>query len=93
MQKIFQGIQNIIKMRRNKEEIIDRPYFLKNPKWYIEFNEPQKLEGCIVKYVLTEKAPEKAKKSYCEYYGNFFVMNSYGKIMTEDPPPYMDMPY
>jgi hypothetical protein len=39
---------------------IDKPYFMNDPKWYY-FDFKQK------KYVLTDKAPEKAKESYEEF--------------------------
>ena len=42
---------------------IDMPYFLENEEWY-EYDLKKQ------KYVLTEKAPEKAKKSYEEFYSN-----------------------
>ena len=63
---------------------MDKPYFLKNKKWYIEYAEPHKLEGIMVKYILTQRAPEKAKDSYLQYYGDIFIMSDDGKIWTED---------
>lgn len=49
--------------------IIDKqPYFMENPDWYW-FDEDE------FRYVLTEKATEKAKKSYDEYYA---ILNSTG---------------
>ena len=39
----------------------EKPYFLNNPAWYY-FDED---EFC---YKLTDKAPEKARKSYQEFY-------------------------
>ena len=41
--------------------MIDMPYFMKNEEWYyFDYNKR--------KYVLTDKAPDKAKRSYNEYY-------------------------
>lgn len=40
-----------------------RPYFLKNPEWYVEKVDK---EG-LLKYELTDKAPKKAVESYKEY--------------------------
>lgn len=52
-----------------------RPYFLENEEWY-KFNEDE------WKYELTDKAPEKARKSYEEFYkteevidGEIYVIN------------------
>ena len=42
-----------------------KPYFMTNSDWYY-FDEDQ------FKYVLTDKAPEKAKKSYKEFYANVY---------------------
>ena len=67
---------------------MDNPYFLKNKSWYIELDEPRELEGITVKYVLTESAPEKAKKSYLYYYGDIFYVSSDGTIWSEDSWPY-----
>lgn len=40
--------------------MVDIPYFMQNKEWY-EYN-------YVIKcYVLTDKAPEKAKKSYRQY--------------------------
>ena len=39
----------------------DKPYFMYNKEWY-EFDFDKR------RFVLTEKAPEKAKKSYKEFY-------------------------
>ena len=41
--------------------MIDMPYFMNNDEWYY-FDYKQK------KYKLTDKAPDKAKKSYEEFY-------------------------
>lgn len=41
--------------------MLDMPYFMKNKSWYTY----DVKKRC---YVLTDKAPEKAKKSYKEYY-------------------------
>jgi len=41
--------------------LADEPYFLKDKSWYY-FDE----KDC--KYFLTDKAPEKARESYREYY-------------------------
>lgn len=41
--------------------IFEEPYFMKNEDWYY-FDE----KNC--RYVLTDKAPEKAVKSYKEFY-------------------------
>lgn len=39
----------------------ERPYFMTNPEWY-KFDEEE------FRYVLTDKAPRKAVKSYKEFY-------------------------
>lgn len=39
----------------------DEPYFMSNPEWYY-YDEK---DGCLK---LTDKAPEKAKKSYIDHY-------------------------
>lgn len=41
--------------------MLDRPYFMGNDDWYY-FDYDKK------KYVLTDKAPAKAKESYEDYY-------------------------
>ena len=41
--------------------MLDMPYFMENEEWY-EYDWKNK------KYILTDKAPEKAKKSYEEFY-------------------------
>lgn len=41
----------------------DKPYFMSNPEWFY-FDEKE------WKYFLTDKAPNKAKESYTEFYGN-----------------------
>ena len=41
--------------------MMDRPYFMENKKWY-------KFDFYKRKFVLTDKAPEKAKVSYEEFY-------------------------
>lgn len=41
--------------------LIDEPYFMKNEEWY-EYDFDKR------KYILTDKAPDKAKQSYEEYY-------------------------
>lgn len=48
----------------------DRPYFMKLKEWY-EFDFQKR------KFVLTDKAPEKAKKSHEEFYKE--VMAEYGE--------------
>ena len=40
---------------------LEKPYFMENDEWYY-FDED------AFKYVLTDKAPEKAVESYKEYY-------------------------
>lgn len=40
--------------------MVDMPYFMNDKKWY-KFDYEKR------KYILTEEAPEKAKKSYEEY--------------------------
>lgn len=40
---------------------LDEPYFMTNESWYY-FDYKQK------KYILTDKAPEKARQSYREFY-------------------------
>lgn len=40
--------------------MVDMPYFMTNDEWYyFDFDK--------LRYVLTDKAPEKAKESYNEY--------------------------
>lgn len=41
--------------------MLDMPYFMENEDWY-EYDWKNK------KYILTDKAPEKAKESYEEFY-------------------------
>ena len=41
--------------------MMDMPYFMTNKRWY-------KFDFRKRKYVLTDEAPEEAKKSYKEYY-------------------------
>lgn len=41
--------------------IFEEPYFLSNPEWYYH----DEADG---RYHLTEKAPQKAKESYDEFY-------------------------
>ena len=41
--------------------ILDRPYFMENKEWYY-------WDAKEWKYKLTDKAPEKAIKSYNEFY-------------------------
>lgn len=41
--------------------MVDMPYFMTNEEWY--YFDYQKR-----KYILTDKAPDKAKRSYEEYY-------------------------
>lgn len=45
--------------------IFEKPYFMSNEEWYY-FDD---VEFC---YKLTDKAPEKAKKSYAEFYGSVY---------------------
>ncbi len=40
---------------------IEIPYFMENEEWFYYDNEKEI-------YILTEKAPEKARRSYYEYY-------------------------
>lgn len=42
-------------------EIAERPYFMKNKEWYT-------YDYKNLKYILTDKAPKKAKESYNEFY-------------------------
>ena len=44
----------------------DVPYFMKNENWYY-------YDAKLRKYVLTEKAPRKAIKSYEEFYEEDFM--------------------
>ena len=53
----------MVEEERVNEMRIEEPYFMKNPEWFY-FDETQ------FKYVLTDKATEKAKKSYEDYYEN-----------------------
>ena len=48
----------------------EKPYFLKDPSWYY-FDEDE------VKYKLTDKAPEEARKSYEEFYGQSDLEGEY----------------
>lgn len=41
--------------------MMDRPYFMENKEWY-------KFDFQKRKYILTDKAPKEAKKSYEEFY-------------------------
>lgn len=41
--------------------MLDMPYFMENKEWY-KFDFEKRM------YVLTDKAPKKAKESYEEYY-------------------------
>ena len=41
----------------------NEPFFMSNEDWYVYDEEA----GC---YLLTEKAPEKAKRSYIDFYKN-----------------------
>lgn len=41
--------------------MLDMPYFMNNPDWYYFDYE-------VKKYKLTDKAPQKAKDSYKEFY-------------------------
>lgn len=41
--------------------MVDMPYFMENADWYY-------YDYQLKKYKLTNKAPEKAKKSYNEFY-------------------------
>ena len=41
---------------------LDMPYFMENDEWY-------KFDFVIQKYILTDKAPEKAKESYERFMG------------------------
>lgn len=48
--------------------MVDMPYFMENDEWYY-FDSEQK------KYLLTEKAPQKAKESYTHFYGQVDAEN------------------
>lgn len=50
--------------------MLDMPYFMENEEWY-EYDFEKR------RYVLTEKAPEKAKESYKQFYKALEEM--YGK--------------
>ena len=41
--------------------LVEKPYFLTNKKWF-------KYDKKSKKYILTDKAPEKAQESYEEFY-------------------------
>lgn len=41
--------------------LVEKPYFLTNKEWF-------KYDKNSKKYILTDKAPEKAQKSYKEFY-------------------------
>lgn len=45
--------------------MVDKPYFMTNEKWFY-YDYEKKL------YKLTDEAPEKAKKSYKEFYANIY---------------------
>lgn len=51
----------MVEKRKDIEMTTEEPYFLSNDEWYI-FDEES------FRYVLTDKANEKAKKSYEEFY-------------------------
>ena len=48
-----------MRISKNKN-MLDMPYFMENDEWYY-------FDGNLKKYVLTDKAPEKAKESYEEF--------------------------
>lgn len=54
----------------------DRPYFLKNKEWYY-FDEKN---HC---YVLTDKATEKARKSFKDYYSHSDVITNDNKAFND----------
>lgn len=54
----------------------DRPYFLENKEWY-HFDEKN---HC---YVLNDKAPEKAKKSFEDFYSHSDVIINDYKTFNE----------
>ena len=55
---------------------LDNVYFLKNREWY--WKKPGKL-----RYMLTDKAPEKAKQSYKEFY-SMSVASGYPPMTDEE---------
>ena len=57
--------------------LIEKPYFLTNEEWF-EYDEKNK------KYILTDKAPEKAKKSYNEFYEKLDGYERYIKKKLEN---------
>lgn len=48
--------------------LLDKPYFMNNPEWYVESEE----RGILL---LTDKAPKEAQQSYKEFYEELY--NSY----------------
>ena len=54
---------------------LDIPYFMENPAWYYHDDN----EGI---YKLTSEAPEKARKSYEEFYHELTEAH----LITEEPP-------
>lgn len=49
--------------------MLDMPYFMENDEWYY-------FDGTNKMFVLTDKAPQKARKSYEEFYAA--VRNAHG---------------
>ena len=59
--------------------LLERPYFMENKEWY--WSKPGKTG-----YMLTDKAPEKAKQSYKEFYEELKNSYNYSKVfvMTDE---------
>ena len=45
--------------------MVDKPYFMINKEWYY-------FDVSKMRYVLTDKAPQKAKESYEKFYKNIY---------------------
>lgn len=55
--------------------MMGRPYFLKNPEWYVEKYD----KNGWLKYELTDKAPKKTVESYKEFYKPIIVFDKKGR--------------
>ena len=56
----------------------EKPYFMSNPEWYKEVSLEESDRG----YVLTDKAPPEAVKSYNEYYNDIYTINGQDWIIN-----------
>lgn len=59
--------------------LLEQPYFMENTEWY--WHDRQE---CM--YKLTDKAPEKAKQSYKEFYETLYNSYNYSEVfvMTDE---------